>query len=67
MTASSGTIRPSIKLSGRQGEPHVATRMSPETLDRDLNTATDSTDPAASRVRQEQAPRTGPLEGTALD
>nr|WSZ94844.1 hypothetical protein OH820_03560 [Streptomyces sp. NBC_00857] len=45
----------------------VATRMSPETLDRDLNTATDSTDPAASRARQEQAPRTGPLERTALD
>ncbi|MFJ5226575.1 MFS transporter [Streptomyces sp. NPDC088400] len=45
----------------------IATRMSPETLDRDLNTAADSTDPAASRARQEQAPRTGPLEGAALD
>ncbi|MFE2031694.1 MFS transporter [Streptomyces scopuliridis] len=39
----------------------ITTRMAPETLDRDLNTPVDSTDPAEIRARQERALSSGPL------
>ncbi|AXG76681.1 MFS transporter [Streptomyces paludis] len=40
----------------------IATRMAPETLDRDLSLPTDATDPGAARARQEQALPGGRLE-----
>ncbi|MEW1723270.1 MFS transporter [Streptomyces sp. NPDC093109] len=40
----------------------IATRMAPETLDRDLSLTTDATDPGAARARQEQALPGGKLE-----
>ncbi|MGW2514193.1 MFS transporter [Streptomyces scopuliridis] len=42
----------------------ITTRMAPETLDRELNTPVDSTDPAEIRARQERALSSGRLSAT---